>query len=67
MQTRFVAIIFAVCTASIFVIPQSPAPAEPQQAETIDFVALRAQAAAALNTLQESHKHRVASAARTGF
>jgi hypothetical protein len=46
---------------------QSPAPVEPQRAETIDFDALRAQAAVALETLQQSRERRLASAARTAF
>jgi len=42
-------------------MPQSPAPAEPQRAEVIDFDALRAQASAALDALQQLREHRVAS------
>jgi hypothetical protein len=42
-------------------MPQSPAPAEPQRAEAIDFDALRAQASAALDALQQLREHRVAS------
>ena len=64
MRIRLIAAAFAVCTTSVFCIPQSPA--DLQQAEAIDFDALRAQAAAALGALQQLHKHRVASAER-GF
>jgi hypothetical protein len=43
-------------------------PAEPQQrAEAIDFDALRAQATAALTSLQQSREARVASVATTAF
>jgi hypothetical protein len=42
-------------------------PAEPQQAEVIDFDALHAQATAALETLQQSHERRLASVAITAF
>jgi hypothetical protein len=47
--------------------PQSPAPVEPQRAETIDFDALRAQAAVALETLQQSRERQLAFVARTAF
>ena len=66
MRIRLIAAAFAVCTSSVFGIPQSPAPAELKQAESIDFDALRTQAAAALGALQQLHEHRVASAER-GF
>ena len=61
MRIRLIAATFAVCTASIFGMPQSPAPAEPQRAEAIDFDALHAQASAALDALQQLREHRVAS------
>jgi len=67
MRVRLIALTLAVCAAGVFAVPQSPAPAEPQQAEAIDFDALRGQAAAALNALQQSHEQRVASVARTRF
>jgi hypothetical protein len=67
MRIRLIAVTLAVCAACVFDIPQSPAPAEPQRAETIDFDALNAQAAAALNALQESHEHRLTSVASTDF
>jgi hypothetical protein len=38
-----------------------------QQAETIDFDALRAQAAVALETLQQSRERQLASVARAAF
>jgi hypothetical protein len=45
-----------------------PAPAEPQQqAEAIDFDALRAPPQAALTSLQQSREARVASVASTAF
>jgi hypothetical protein len=45
-----------------------PGAAEPQQrAEAIDFDALRAQATAALTSLQQSREARVASVATTAF
>jgi hypothetical protein len=57
MRVRFVALVFAVCGACLFAIPQPPAPAEPQiAAAQIDFDALHIQAAAALEVLQQSHE-----------
>jgi hypothetical protein len=67
MRVRFIALTLAISGACLFAVPQPPAPAEPQQAEAIDFDALRAQATAALETLQQSHGRRVASAAFTAF
>jgi hypothetical protein len=67
MRMRFVVLSLAVCGAGLFAAPQSPAPAEPEQAEVIDFVALRAQATAALETLQQSHERRLASVATVAF
>ena len=67
MRIRVIALTFAVCVACVFDVPQSPAPAEPQQAEAIDFEALHEQVAAALNALQQSHEQRVASVAGTEF
>jgi hypothetical protein len=67
MRIRLIAVTLAVCAACVFDIPQSPAPAEPQRAEAIDFDALHAHAAAALNELQQSHAHRLASVASTEF
>jgi len=67
MRVQLIALTFAVCVAGVFGIPQSPAPAEPQQGEAIDFDALRGQAAAALNALQQAHEPRVASVASTQF
>jgi hypothetical protein len=40
---------------------------EPQRAEIIDFDALRAQAAAALESLQQARERQLASVARTAF
>ncbi|MGB8894226.1 MAG: hypothetical protein WCD13_07935 [Pseudolabrys sp.] len=67
MRIHLVALSLAVGGAHLFTVPQSPAPAEPQQAEAIDFNALRAQARAALETLQQSQEHRLAAAASTAF
>jgi hypothetical protein len=55
MRIGFVALVFAVCGACIFAIPQPPAPAEPLiAAPQIDFDALHTQAVAALEKLQQS-------------
>jgi hypothetical protein len=55
-------------SASLFAVARQPAPAElQQQAETIDFDALRAQAQAALTSPQQSREARVASVASTAF
>jgi hypothetical protein len=67
MRIRLIAVTLAVCAACVFDIPQSPAPAEPQRAEAIDFDVLHAQATAALDALQQSHEHRLASVASTKF
>ncbi|MGA7390218.1 MAG: hypothetical protein WBW99_20130 [Pseudolabrys sp.] len=67
MRIHLVALSLAVGGAYLFTVPQSLAPAEPQQAEAIDFNALRAQARAALETLQQSQEHRLAAAASTAF
>jgi hypothetical protein len=67
MRVRFVAIALVFCGAYLSATPQLPTPAEPQHAETIDFDALRAQAAAALETLQQSRERQLASVARTAF
>jgi hypothetical protein len=48
-----------------FATPKSPAPAELQQAEAIDFDTLRAQAAVALETLQQSRERQLAFVAHT--
>jgi hypothetical protein len=67
MRVRSIALTFAVCVAGVFGVPQSPAPALPQQGEAIDFDALRGQAAAALNALLQSHEQRVALVASPQF
>jgi hypothetical protein len=67
MHMRLFAVTLAVCGACLLATPQSPAPAEPQQVEVIDFEALRAQATAAMETLQQSHERRLASVATTTF
>lgn len=68
MRVRFIALTLAVCGVCLFAIPQSPAPAEPQQAAwEIDFGALRAQATDALTALQLSHERRMASATGEDF
>jgi hypothetical protein len=41
MRVRFIALTLAVCEAFLVAIPLSREPAEPQQAEMIDFDALR--------------------------
>jgi hypothetical protein len=51
MRIHLVALSLAVGGAYLFTVPQSLAHAEPQQAEAIDFNALRAQVRAALETL----------------
>jgi hypothetical protein len=68
MRIRFIALTLAVCGVCLFAIPQSPAPAEPQQAAAqIDFDALHAQAADALTVLQLSHERRMASVTGEDF
>jgi hypothetical protein len=67
MRLHLVALSLTVCGACLFAVPQAPAPADPQQVEAIDFDALRAQARAALETLQQSQEHRLTSAASTAF
>jgi hypothetical protein len=68
MRVRLVAGALALLSASVFAVAHQPAPAEPQQqVEVIDFDALRAQAQAALTSLQQSREARVASVASTAF
>jgi len=67
MRIRFVAVTLALCAACVFDIPQSSPPVESRQAEAIDFDALRAQATAALNALEQSHERRMASVTGTAF
>ena len=68
MRVRLVALTLAIAGVCLFAGPQLPAPAQPQQqAEAIDFDALRAQAQAALTSLQQSRDARVASVASTAF
>jgi hypothetical protein len=67
MRIRLIAIAFAACAACVIDFPQSSAPAEPQHVEAIDFNALRAQAADALNALQQAHEGRIASVASAEF
>jgi len=68
MRVRLVAITLAVAGVCLVAGPQLPAPAEPQQqTEAIDFDALRAQAQAALTSLQQSREARVASVGSTAF
>ena len=67
MRVLFVACALLACGACLIATPKSPAPAELQQAETIDFDALRAQAAIALETLQQSRERQLASVARAAF
>ena len=64
MRVRLVALTLAIAGVCLFAGSQLPAPAQPQQqAEAIDFDALRAQAQAALTSLQQSRDARVASTA----
>jgi hypothetical protein len=67
VRIRFISVTLAVCAACVFDIPQSRAPAEPQQEEAIDFDALHAQAAAALNVLQQSNERQLASVGSRKF
>ena len=68
MPVRLVAMTLAIAGICLFAGSQLPAPAQPQQqAEAIDFDALRAQAQAALSSLQQSRDARVASVASTAF
>jgi hypothetical protein len=67
MRVHLVALSLAVCGACLFAVPRVLAPAEPQQTEAIDFDALRTQARAALETLQQPQEHHLASAASTPF
>ncbi|HET9176516.1 MAG TPA: hypothetical protein VFN84_09175 [Pseudolabrys sp.] len=67
MRVRLVAVALVLCGACLLTSPRSPAPAEPQPAEAIDFDALRAQAAVALETLQQSRERQLASVARSAF
>lgn len=67
MRVRVVTLTLAVCGACLFAMPQLPAPAEPQQAEAIDFNALRSQAMDAMTALQLTHERRVASAVGNKF
>jgi len=68
MRVRLVALTLAIAGVCLFAGSQLPAPAQPQQqAEAIDFDALRTQAQAALTSLQQSRDARVASVASTAF
>jgi hypothetical protein len=68
MRVRLVALTLAIAGVCLFAGSQLPAPAQAQQqAEAIDFDALRAQAQAALTSLQQSRDVRVASVASTAF
>jgi hypothetical protein len=68
MRVRLVVVTLAIAGVCVFAGSQLPAPAQPQQqAEAIDFDALRAQAQAALTSLQQSRDARVASVASTAF
>lgn len=68
MRVRLVALTLAIAGVCLFAGSQLPALAQAQQqAEAIDFDALRAQAQAALTSLQQSRDVRVASVASTAF
>ena len=61
MPARFVAVAALVCGVCLLSVPRSTMPAEPQEtAAQIDFDALHAQAAAALETLQHAQERRLA-------
>ena len=69
MSARYVAAAVLVASAiCLFVLPAPVTPADPQVAAiNIDFDALHSQAAAALETLKNSHQPRVASVAGESF
>ena len=67
MRWRLAVVTLIACGACLFATPQLPTPAEPQHVEAIDFDALRAQATAALVTLQQSRERQLASVARSAF
>ncbi len=67
MRVYVVALTLAVCGACLFAVLKSPAPAEPQQTEAIDFNALHSQAIDAMTALQLVHERRVASAVAKKF
>ena len=68
MRVRLVAMTLAVAGVCLFAGSATAGACEPQQqAEAIDFDALRAQAQAALTSLQQSREARVASVASTAF
>ncbi len=66
MRVRLVAMTLAIAGICLFAGSQLPAQPQ-QQVEAIDFDALRAQAQAALTSLQQSRDARVASVASTAF
>ena len=67
MRFRFL-LLAVVCGLSLIVIPQVPAPAEPQDvASEIDFDMLHSQATAALESLRQLRDSQVASAVATDF
>ena len=67
MRFRFL-LLAVVCGLSLIVIPQVPAPAEPQDvASEIDFDMLHSQATAALESLRQPRESHVASAVATEF
>jgi hypothetical protein len=69
MYARCIAAAVVVASAAcLFFLPPPVAPAQPQSVvEQIDFDALHMQAQGALEALQQSHGHRLASAASTAF
>jgi hypothetical protein len=67
MRIRVVALTLAVCGVCVISVPESPAPAEPQQAEAIDFNALHSRAMDAMTALQLAHERRMASAVAQEF
>lgn len=67
MRWRLAVVTLIACGACLFATSQLPTPADPQHVEAIDFDALRAQATAALETLQQSRERQLASVARSAF
>ena len=68
MRVPFIGLTAVVCGALLLAIPQPTMSVEPQEtAAQIDFDALRAQATAALDALQQSQERRLASAESATF
>ena len=68
MRAGFIALTIAICAVVVIVFPRPTMPVEPQETVTqIDFDALHAQAAAALDALQQSHERHLASVETATF